>query len=178
MDFNHINHTNHSPRQLHMQIKKIGFIILSFLVASCGASAPRFTNERYWGEKKVITSEKKESPPDNNLEEYEDAKPLDTFTGVASYYADQYNGKRTSNGEIYDMNSMTAAHQDLPFNTIVRVVNLENQKSVILRINDRGPLKKGRIIDVSLEAAKQLEMIGKGTVNVRVEVLKYGKNAE
>ena len=158
-----------------MEAKKIGFIIISFMLASCGASAPRFTNQRYSGEKKVNASQKKEHPPDKDLIEYADSKPLDTFTGIASYYADQYNGKRTSNGEIYDMNSMTAAHQELPFDSIVRVTNLENQKSVILRINDRGPLKKGRIIDVSLEAAKQLEMIGKGTVDVQVEVLKYGK---
>jgi rare lipoprotein A len=154
---------------------KIGLILLSFILASCSVSVPRFTNERYSGEKKISAPKKKDSPPDKDLAEYADAKPLDTFTGVASYYADQYNGKRTSNGEVYDMNSMTAAHQDLPFDTIVRVINLENQKFVILRINDRGPLKKGRIIDVSLEAAKQLEMIGKGTANVQIEVLKYGK---
>jgi rare lipoprotein A len=158
-----------------MNANKIIFVILSFILASCSASVPRFTNERYAGEKKIERSHKEEYHPDKDLSEYKDAVPLDVFTGVASYYADQYNGRRTSSGEIYDMNLMTAASQDLPFDTIVRVINFENQKTVILRINDRGPLKKGRIIDISLEAAKRLEMTGKGTANVRVEVLKYGK---
>jgi rare lipoprotein A len=112
------------------------------------------------------------------LEKYENTVPLDIFTGTASYYAGQYNGRRTSNGEVYDMNSLTAAHQDLPFNSIVRVTNIDNQKSVILRINDRGWLKRGRIIDVSLEAAKRLSMVGSGTAKVRVEVLKYGESSK
>jgi rare lipoprotein A (peptidoglycan hydrolase) len=159
-----------------MKTKTIGFIILSFLVASCGASTPRFTNANSSGDRKTNASEKNVVRVDENLEEYANVKPIDSFTGVASYYADQYNGNRTSNGEIYNMNSMTAAHRDFPFDSIVRVINIENNKSVILRVNDRGPLKKGRIIDVSLEAARQLEMIGKGTANVRIEVLKYGKN--
>ena len=159
-----------------MKAIKAGFIVLSFILASCGASTPRFTNANYSGDRENNSSKKNVVRVDENLEEYADAKPIDSFTGIASYYADQYNGKRTSNGEIYDMNSMTAAHRDFPFDSIVRVISIENNKSVILRINDRGPLKKGRIIDVSLEAAKQLEMIGKGTANVRIEVLKYGKN--
>jgi rare lipoprotein A len=151
-------------------------IFLSFLLASCSAGIPRFTNERYSGEKKADTRGETYPAIDQDLKQYENLKPVDTFTGIASYYAEQYNGKRTSNGEIYDMNAMTAAHQDLPFGTIVRVINLAKSKSVILRINDRGPLKKGRIIDVSLEAAKQLGMIGKGTAFVQIEILKYGKN--
>jgi rare lipoprotein A len=161
-----------------MNAIRIVFIVSSFLLASCGASAPRFTNENNTGEGRVSTPEGKIYHPDKNIESYEDAVPLDFFTGIASYYADKYDGKRTSNGEVYDMNGLTAANKDLPFDTIVRVINLENQKSVILRINDRGPLKKGRILDVSLEAAKRLEMIGKGSVKVQVEVLKYGENAK
>ncbi len=94
--------------------------------------------------------------------------------GMASYYADQYNGKPTSNGEIYDMYALTAAHPTHPFNTKVKVTNLENGRSVILRINDRGPFLKDRIIDVSLTAAKQLMMIGTGTAKVRVEVIEWG----
>ncbi len=94
--------------------------------------------------------------------------------GMASYYADQYNGKQTSNGEIYDMYALTAAHPTHPFNTKVKVTNLENGRSVILRINDRGPFKKDRVIDVSYTAAKQLQMIGTGTARVRVEVLEWG----
>jgi len=161
-----------------MNAIKIVFTVSSFLLASCGASTSRFTNERNTGKGRVSTPEGKIYHPDKNIESYEDSIPLDYFTGIASYYADKYNGMRTSNGEVYDMNGFTAANQDLPFGTIVRVINLENQKSVILRINDRGPLKKGRILDVSLEAAKRLEMIGKGSVKVRVEILKYGQNVK
>jgi len=153
--------------------KEIGFLILSFLFTSC-AGVPRFTNVRQTDETSNTPSVKQEPAPDKDLNSYDETIPLDILTGTASYYAEPYNGRRTSDGEIYDMNSLTAAQQDLPFNTIVRVTNLGNQKSVILRINDRGFLKKGRIIDVSLEAAKRLGMVAAGTANVRIDVLKYG----
>ncbi len=94
--------------------------------------------------------------------------------GVASYYADEFNGRTTSNGETYDMNKMTAAHRTLPFNTMVRVINSASGKSVIVRINDRGPFKDNRVIDLSLAAAKELEMIGPGTAPVRLEVVSLG----
>ena len=94
--------------------------------------------------------------------------------GVASYYADEFNGRKTSNGEIYDMNAFTAAHQTLPFNTRVNVTNLESGKSIVVRINDRGPFKDNRIIDLSLAAAKAVEMIGTGTAKVRLEVIEFG----
>lgn len=94
--------------------------------------------------------------------------------GVASYYADEFNGRTTSNGETYDMNALTAAHQTLPFNTKVRVTNLASGKSVVVRINDRGPFKDNRIIDLSLAAAKAIELIGSGTANVRLEVVELG----
>ncbi len=95
--------------------------------------------------------------------------------GIASYYAEQYNGQQTSNGEIYDMYALTAAHPTHPFNTKVKVTNLDNGQTVVLRINDRGPFIKDRIIDVSYMAAKQLKMIGTGTAPVRVEVLEWGQ---
>jgi rare lipoprotein A len=91
--------------------------------------------------------------------------------GVASYYADKFQGRTTASGEIYDMNEWTAAHPSLPFGTRVRVVNLVNDRRVVLRINDRGPFVKGRIIDVSYRAARELDFIRAGTVRVRVEVL-------
>jgi len=94
--------------------------------------------------------------------------------GMASYYADEFNGRQTSNGEIYDMHQMTAAHKTLPFNTKLRVTNTESGKSTIVRINDRGPFKDNRIIDLSLAAAKQIEMIGTGTARVRLEVVQLG----
>ncbi len=100
-----------------------------------------------------------------------------TSEGVASYYAEDFNGRTTSNGERYDMNQITAAHRTLPFNTLVRVTNLATGKSVIVRINDRGPFKNDRIIDLSLAAAKALELIGSGTANVRLEVVQLGDSS-
>jgi len=94
--------------------------------------------------------------------------------GVASYYADQFHGRRTANGETFDMHALTAAHQTLPFNTRVRVTNLDNGRSVVVRINDRGPFVKGRIIDLSYGAAKNVGLIGPGTARVRLEVLEMG----
>jgi rare lipoprotein A (peptidoglycan hydrolase) len=100
---------------------------------------------------------------------------LETTRGVASYYADKYHGKQTSNGEIYDMYGLTAAHKSYPFNTIVRVTNLSNGKSVKLRINDRMPDYNPRIIDISYGAAIKLDMLTSGIAEVKLEVLKWGK---
>jgi len=93
--------------------------------------------------------------------------------GYASWYGGKFHGRRTASGETYDMFAMTAAHRTLPFSTIVRVTNLENGRSVVVRINDRGPFtdKKKRIIDLSLGAAKQLHMLETGIVKVRLEIL-------
>jgi len=91
--------------------------------------------------------------------------------GLASYYGHQYHGRTTANGETYDENKMTAAHRTLPFGTRVRVTNLENGKSVLLRVNDRGPFVDGRIIDVSWQAAQDLDFVQEGVVKARVEVL-------
>ena len=89
--------------------------------------------------------------------------------GVASYYANKYHGRKTSSGERYNMHALTAAHRTLPFGSKVKVTNLENQRSVVVRINDRGPFVRGRIIDVSLEAARQLQMVSAGLARVKVE---------
>jgi rare lipoprotein A len=88
--------------------------------------------------------------------------------GTASYYADSLHGNPTASGEPYDKNAMTAAHPTLPFETKVKVTNLENNKSVVVRINDRGPHTKDRIIDVSGAAAKKLGLLDSGTAEVRV----------
>ena len=92
-------------------------------------------------------------------------------TGHASWYGHPYHGRRTSNGEVYDMDEMTAAHLRLPFGTWVLVKNLENGRKTEVRINDRGPFVKNRIIDLSREAARRIEMIGPGTARVRMEVI-------
>lgn len=92
-------------------------------------------------------------------------------TGIASWYGPNFHGKRTANGEIFDKNELTAAHRTLQMPSFVRVTNLENGRSVVVRINDRGPFLHGRVIDVSRRAAELLGFIGKGTARVRVEVL-------
>ena len=92
-------------------------------------------------------------------------------TGVASWYGPNFHGKRTANGEIYDQNELTAAHRTLQMPSLVRVTNLENGRSIVVRVNDRGPFKKGRVIDVSKRAAELLGFIGNGTARVRLEVL-------
>ncbi len=96
--------------------------------------------------------------------------------GVSSYYAEKFHGKRTANGEIYDMYGVSGAHQTLPLNSVVKVTNLENNKELIIRINDRGPFIKDRIFDCSYGAAVKLEFISKGTAIVKVEVLEIGNN--
>lgn len=94
-----------------------------------------------------------------------------TETGIASWYGPDFHGKRTANGEIYDQHELTAAHRTLQMPSLVRVTNLENGKSIVVRINDRGPFKRGRVIDVSKRAAELLGFIGQGTARVRLEVL-------
>ena len=134
--------------------RSAAILSLTILMTGCVAS-PRFT-----------AAKDRQGEPQTSFEMNQE--------GVASYYADEYNGRPTSNGEIYDMNALTAAHNSLPFNTRVRVTNLANQKSVVVRINDRGPFKDNRIIDLSLAAAKQIAMIGPGTATVRLEVVELG----
>ena len=91
--------------------------------------------------------------------------------GMASYYGDEFHGGATASGEAYDKNKLTAAHKTLPMGTSVRVTRLDNKKSVVVRINDRGPYLKGRIIDLSGRAASALDMIADGTAEVKLEVL-------
>ena len=95
-----------------------------------------------------------------------------TETGVASWYGHPYHGRAAANGEIYDMEKMTAAHRTLPFNTWVRVYDLDNNKSTEVRIIDRGPFVDGRIIDLSHAAAREIEMVGPGVAKVRIEVIR------
>lgn len=98
-------------------------------------------------------------------------EPLRVESGRATFYADRFQGRKTASGERYDREALTAAHRTLPFGSVVRVINLENERSVLVRINDRGPFSRRRVIDVSRAAAKKLGMIRDGVVKVRVEVL-------
>jgi rare lipoprotein A len=91
--------------------------------------------------------------------------------GIASWYGKDFHGKKTSNGEIYNMYALTAAHKTLPLGTFVRVHNLENNRRVDVRVNDRGPFVRGRIIDLSYQAAREIGVVGPGTANVEVIAL-------
>ena len=100
-------------------------------------------------------------------------------TGVtASYYAEDFHGKKTSNGERFNMNDLTCAHKSLPFDTILKVTNLANGKSVQVRVNDRGPFVASREIDLSKAAAVKLGMIGTGTTKVKLEIVKKGPDTK
>jgi rare lipoprotein A len=96
--------------------------------------------------------------------------------GKASYYGKKFHGRKTANGEIFNMYALTAAHKLLPFNTVIRVKNLENSKSVTVRINDRGPFKDDRILDLSYQAAHKIGMIRSGVIKVEIKILELGKD--
>lgn len=94
-----------------------------------------------------------------------------TETGVASWYGEPFHGRTTASGEVYDMNRLTCAHRTLPFGTRLHVRNLENGRTVVVRVNDRGPFVNDRIVDLSRRAAQELELIGPGTARVRITVV-------
>lgn len=95
--------------------------------------------------------------------------------GIASWYGEDFHGRPTSSGEIYDMYRLTAAHKIMPLGTVAKVTNLENGQSVVVKINDRGPFIDGRIIDLSYSAAARLDMVDSGLSQVEIEVLKWGE---
>ena len=144
------------PAPTHTINRKL-FILLS-IVALWGGCA---TTSRYG---QLSSTEDQNTTP----------TPLSSFrqTGMASYYATEFDGRTTANGERYDMHDLTAAHETLPFNTRVRVTNLSNNLSVVVRINDRGPFTKRRIIDLSYAAAEKIGLIEAGTTMVEIEAVK------
>jgi len=95
--------------------------------------------------------------------------------GIASYYSRRSHGRKTASGKRFNMYKLTAAHRRYPFGTVVKVVNLENERTVTVTINDRGPYKKGRIIDLSWEAARQLDMLKKGIAKVKIDIVSKPK---
>jgi rare lipoprotein A len=108
-------------------------------------------------------------------QQYGPPVPLDsTETGAASYYADRFEGRPTASGERFVQLECTAAHLHLPFGSVVRVTNLANGREVLVRVNDRGPFKEGRIIDLSRSAAEALGMLVEGVVQVRLELIRLG----
>lgn len=136
----------------NMHLKYIPFLLvgISFFLASCGVTSR--IDKR--------TDHRPTAATGKTLEE-----------GVASWYGPNFHGKLTANGEKYDMYGLTAAHRTLPFNTVVEVENLDNGKTVQVRINDRGPFAKNRIIDLSKKAAEEIDMVGPGTANVALYLI-------
>ncbi len=153
---------------------RVPVIVLCTVVMGC-VSTPRFAEKDSGGrsssaEKHADTSSKNEQPALAPAT----GKILLTLEGVVSYYAKDFHGKETSNGETFNMNDLTCAHRTFPFGTKVKVTNLENGRSVVVRVNDRGPFVEGRIMDLSLAAAKQIDLIASGTTKARLDVLQWG----
>jgi rare lipoprotein A len=151
---------NYSSKQI-----LYGILLISFLGCT---STPRFAEQ---GDRapKPKTQQRIDQPKKRGSD-----KILLTLEGLVSYYAHDFHGKQTSNGETFNMNALTAAHRTFPFGTKVRVTNLDNNKTVIVRVNDRGPFKEGRIMDLSMGAAKQIDLILNGTARARLEVIEWG----
>lgn len=143
-----------------------------FLLAGCGAPT--------YDTRVIDTPQSRElkghqKPYTVNGKRYDPLRDHQGFTqeGLASWYGKDFHGKKTSNGETYDMYAMTAAHKTLPLGVFVRVTNQRNGRQEVVRVNDRGPFVAGRIIDLSYSAAKNLEVVGPGTAPVRIEALGY-----
>ncbi len=158
---------------------QIIFFLISFFVFSCTAS-PRYTST------KGDTYQTKTSKNNNKISPYvkksTKKQKLDynpnkkIYKGVSSYYGKDFHGKLTANGEVYDMYGVTAAHKTFPLNTVARVTNLKNGKSLYIRINDRGPYIDGRILDCSYGAAKKLDFLNDGTTEVEIRIIEWGDN--
>jgi rare lipoprotein A len=147
--------------------------ILCLLVVGC-SSTPRFTERERRAREDNSQTKEAARERDEQLPKSSTGKVLLTLEGIVSFYAHDFHGKLTSNGETFNMNDLTAAHRTFPFGTKVKVTNLDNKKSVIIRVNDRGPFIEGRIMDLSMGAAKEIDLIKSGTVQARLEVLQWG----
>jgi rare lipoprotein A len=145
----------------NMKHKIFLYIILAIFISSCSAKKP------------YVSPGEKDGSYEINGERYYPISSSSGFvqSGKASWYGGKFHGRKTSNGEVYDMHSKTAAHKILPFNTYVKVQNMSNYKYTIVRINDRGPFVKGRIIDLSYAAAKEIDLVGPGTAEVKITAL-------
>ncbi len=149
-----------------MKRRIVTYFFACAVVLGC-TSAPRFHSE--------TAQENANKTSQTESSDYRDLNTLETVVGIASYYADDFHNKITYSGEVYDMNGLSAAHPSYPMGTIVRITNLTNGKSVVLKINDRMPYREDRIIDLSLGAAKELGMKKAGIERVKLEVLKWGE---
>ena len=158
------------------------FIICILLVDINCTSSPRYSAKNTTLKtRKFSKKPSRKKGKDKNKTIFIDPSTVNTnvkhkkiMKGLSSFYSEDFHGKLTANGEIFDMYGLTAAHKTLPLNTVCRVTNLSNNKSLILRINDRGPYVVGRILDCSYGAAKKLGFVDEGTTEVKIEVIEWG----
>ncbi|HNS73012.1 MAG TPA: septal ring lytic transglycosylase RlpA family protein [bacterium] len=152
-----------------MKRRSLLFCSLFTLIVSC------YPNTRWWDDGADYGPEEQGQPgPASEAAQTREPRAAawrETETGIASFMADELHGRMTASGELYDMRNLTAAHPSLPFGTLVEVVNLANGRSVKVRINDRGPYVAGRIIDLSFQAARDLELTERGSGKVEVRVI-------
>tara|TARA_Y100000588_G_C13509774_1_gene608882 strand:+ start:13 stop:543 length:531 start_codon:yes stop_codon:yes gene_type:complete len=162
-----------------LNIIPIKFILIVFVGLHCMdcAPAPRYKS----GSSSISTTQSNEKRKSNKTVSVKQKNKKNTFNkskmvykGISSYYGPKFHGKLTANGEIFDMYGVTAAHKEFPFNTVTRVTNENNGKSLIIRINDRGPYVGDRILDCSFGAAKKLGFVSEGTAPVKIEIIEWG----
>jgi len=156
-----------------ISMKLVSCLILSLLLASCGGHTTRVINtpetRELRGWQKPYEVDGKRYNPLRNHHGFQQR-------GIASWYGRKFHGRKTSNGEVYDMYGLSAAHKTLPMGVYVKVTHLKTGRQLTVRVNDRGPFVAGRIIDLSYGAAKQLGIVESGTAEIRLEALGYAQN--
>jgi rare lipoprotein A len=143
-------------------LKVLGAVSAAMVLSACGAS---YDSSRIRKPDGDLNTDRVADGPDGKKH---------SLSGQASWYGEQFHGRQTASGETYDMYRFTAAHKTLPFHTVVRVVEPNSRKSVVVRITDRGPFTEGRVIDLSYAAAVDLGLIGPGILHVELEVIEWG----
>ncbi len=158
-------------------IQKSCLLLAVLLLAACGT--PTY-HTRVIDTPSQPNLKPTQKPYEVNGQRYQPIPSANGFVdeGLASWYGKKFHGRKTSNGETYDMYAMTAAHKTLPMNVHLKVTNLNNGRSTVVRVNDRGPFVRSRIIDLSYSAAKELGVVGPGTAPVRIEALGYKEAGE
>lgn len=151
---------------LHISVFMLIIMSIAYYYCNC-AIAPKYRSAG-------IRSSKVKYDPNYIPKELINAPSLMTVEGVSSWYGEEFDGKQTSNGEIFDKNKLSAAHKDFPLGTWLRVTNLKNNRTIIVKVNDRGPFIEGRILDLSKKAADELGFLIEGLAKVRIEVLRWG----
>lgn len=158
-----------------MRLLTFLFLMLSaFMLTACGTPTPTY-KVRVYDTPSQPSTKPTQRPYSVNGQRYQPIASSEGYVeeGIASWYGKKFHGRKTSNGETYDMYAMTAAHKTLPMNVHLKVTNQNNGRSTIVRVNDRGPFVRSRIIDLSYTAAKELGVVGPGTAPVRIEALGY-----